>query len=321
MEHRHVRRLKWLAACGWPIVAELLVGGCGSGDDSSAPSKDAGGDATLDASSGSDAASADSGLDGTVSDGAQDGGNDADAADSSDGAENADVSDGGSNAADVAVDAPSIGDFVVQVTAALCRRLETCCLLSDMSWNQTLCINDIQAGGGFRELNEFSASIDSGNILYSPITANKCISDMVTIPCAAAISAVTLTLQSECYAALAGTLGVDAGPCKTSIECATNEYCNAGTCSPVLGTNQPCTRNLNDQCVYRGGQSAYCDLPSQGGAGQCEPTLPNDAGCNSNGQCQSGLCDFPCGNQEVFADPGVPSGTCAFYTIPDAGSD
>jgi hypothetical protein len=140
-------------------------------------------------------------------------------------------------------------------------------------------------------------------------------------------SAATLMLQSECFGALTGQLTVDAGPCRTSIECAANEYCAkigdaGGTCAPLVALTQPCSRSSSEECSYlgTGTPAAFCALAADGGPGVCQPTVAIDGGCTLNNQCQSGLCDFPtCGTQQVVSDPGVMGGTCDFFTIKDAG--
>jgi len=226
------------------------------------------------------------------------------------------------------IDAPTLQGFPPAAVQAYCARLGQCCLVSTASWNEALCVRDFTSGGGFRELSSFSASLDSGNVLYDAGAAAQCIADFTGFPCGAVTSSAILTEQAACYGALAGTLGIDAGPCRTSLECATNEYCavtadsGTGVCEALHALAAPCTKATSEECSYLGlGTPAlFCNLPKDGGQGQCESTLPNDAGCTDNNQCQTQLCSYPsCGPTIVFSDPGVAGGTCAFFTIQDAG--
>lgn len=226
------------------------------------------------------------------------------------------------------IDAPSIGAFPSTVAQAFCTRLASCCFVSSAAWNQLLCTQQVTNGGGFRELSSFSPSLDSGNVLYDASAAAQCIADFTGLPCGTVNSSAILTLQGSCYGALTGTLGVDAGPCRTALECGNNEYCaingDAGTgfCSALHGVNQPCTSPTSEECSYLGlgNPALFCKLGADGGPGQCMPTEPNEAGCTINNQCQSQLCDYPkCGPTIVVSDPGVNGGTCEYFTIKDAG--
>jgi hypothetical protein len=239
--------------------------------------------------------------------------------------------DGEAAALDANFDAPPINQFPPAVTAAYCMRLQQCCLVPDGGWNENSCESLIGMGGGIRniELHEvaLTEALDSGIVAYNKAAVPKCLQDIAAIPCGTLAASTILGIQNDCYAALQGTLGVDAGPCTDPIECQTNEYCRfvgdaaAGTCVPLIPQGQPCTDVTNStDCTYLGNGTSpalYCDPAGS----TCQPPAPlGDSGCNSNAACASGSCSSPnCVSSYVFSDPGTPDGLCALFLNPDAG--
>lgn len=347
-----VRTLILVATCGAaPSAMVLLAGGCSGDNGAPATSNDGSADST--AESGSDQASpdvaeasnpsdslapADASDSGATADGdssalvadsgdagapgdAGDGGAPRDAGDGGAPSDGGDAGDG-SAASDAGDGGLSLGTYMGDIVAAYCRQLQSCCLLGDSMWNQTLCTTAVHNGGGFLNLDEYEGSVASGHVSFNAATGARCIADVPTLSCGGIESLAILSLQYECYSALVGTLGPDGGTCATSLECGENLYCSAGTCVPILATGGTCTHAINDECEYRGAQSAYCNLPSDGGPGQCESAQANGTSCvaSPSGQCLSGVCNYPtCAAQEPFADPGVAGGTCAYFTLGDGG--
>jgi hypothetical protein len=296
--------------------------GCGS-DDSTKPNTEVDGsstDATTDVSVSAEASpelESGGGDTGVVTE--------KDAGDGGTGSSEPDASEAGGPAGPNVVPA----EYPSRVSSAFCARLNQCCLVSAASWKQSTCVSQLQNAGGFRFLGEYSASLEAGTVGFDASTAANCLSAMSTIDCGELTSTKVLQLQQECYSALSGKVGVDAGPCLTSADCTSGAFCSitgdAGTCTALLGLGDPCTHAFSDECSYLGTGAAFCAVPSEipGGSGPavCAPTEPIDGGCFANSPCQSGLCGFPgCASQIVFADPGVENGTCDFYTIKDAGA-
>jgi len=325
----HLRRVLVLlgGAAGASVVAAVLVVGCGGDDTGAANAPDGSSsqnaDSTTDAPQQSETGSADGGEPG-------DGGTTGDSGSMGDGGLPGDANgdsgpvDSGHFDSGITFDASTLLNFPLQTAQAYCSRLQQCCLVSTASWNQTSCVSAIENNGGVRGLGNYAASLDSGNVDYNPVAAAACLNDIAAVPCGNLTSVTVLNLQSDCYGALVGTLSTNSGPCKTSLECVSGNYCSSsardgGSCVQVQGLNGPCTRTLDDECSYLGtGISTFCAL--DGGVGQCQATEPIEAGCSTNAQCQSGLCGGAgCTTQEVLTDPGVPGGTCDFFTVKDGG--
>ncbi len=320
------RGLVLLAGVTGAAAAAIAASGCGGGDDTSisSPSSDASVEATTDSAVESQDADA-SGLDtGTLL---------PEAGIAEAGTGGPDASDAGSerDAGDASVSQydGSLAQFPAAVSGAFCTAKQVCCLVSAAQWNQADCVREVELGGGFRSLSTYTHSFDGGHVVLDASAAATCLSDMQTLltsACGVLTSTTVLRLQGECYGAVNGTLGVDAGPCTSSIECANNEYCSdAGVCTHLEGLGEPCLSS--DSCSYRGtpGSGIYCNLAADGGAGQCAPTEGLDGGDCATAVyayvvCRSGLCGFNpgCADSITFTDPGPHSFLCTFI-IPDAG--
>lgn len=324
-----------LAAC-----AAIAGVGCGGDDASTSITTDGSIEATTEAGSdGSAEAEPQEGSSGggdSSPDDVQEPGSEAGVADADAGGgpimDASDASDANSaNEASAPVYDGSLIDYPIQVSNAFCTAKQTCCLVSPASWNQVSCVKELELGGGFRSLSTYTHSLDGGHVELDASAAETCISDMETLltaACGTVTSENVLRLQTECYGALVGTLGVDAGTCTSSIECANGAYCTShGVCAPLQGLGGPCSST--DSCAYRGSSDAgiYCRLAADGGPGQCAQTEGLDGGdcanaVNANDVCSSGLCGFEpgCADSVTFTDPGPHSFYCTFI-IPDAGPD
>jgi hypothetical protein len=234
------------------------------------------------------------------------------------------------DAADVAVDAPALVDFPHAVSVAYCAHLGECCNVPANQWNldgMNGCVPIIESQAhGFRYIAIYQSALDSGAITYDPAAAANCLQEVSRLPCGVVQADMLLQVQNDCFAAMKGTLGADAGPCINSGECLPGQYCllgdaSTGTCAPLQGQGQPCTDTVrSSDCTYlgNGDPALYC---AQGDAGAtCQPAQPLDAGCKYNAQCESQTCKAPyCASSLVFANPGGAG--CAYFTISDAGAD
>jgi hypothetical protein len=228
-----------------------------------------------------------------------------------------DVRDGGG------ADAPTLIDYPAAVNAAYCTRIAQCCLSANFDFAKCNAVLDDPAVGGVRGISLYNASLDAGTVVYDASAAAACLAEVTSIPCGL-ISAVDLVkLQTDCFAAMTGTIAVNANGCKTSLECVTGAYCDRadagdgglGTCAALAPDGGGCVRD--EQCSYlaQGKPPSQCDNDAQ----VCEGTLPVDAGCNQSSQCASQLCLGKCQSTGVISDPGVPNGICDFFLIKDAG--
>ena len=312
-----------LASLSGAAGGAAIAVGCGGDDTSTSPAEDASVEAQADAPSAP--------LDGPIVDGSNgDVGSTPDAASEA----SPDSGDAGSV---IEAGAPPFYDgsaaaFPAAVSAAFCTAKQVCCLVSPSRWNEAACVGSVQAGGGYRNLSTYSTSlggsIDGGHVALDASAAGTCLADMLgllTASCGVATSATALRLQGECYGAFQGTLGVDAGPCGTSLECAPGSSCVKGVCATLSGVGGSCTST--DDCSYRGSSAptVYCRLSLDGGAGRCAPAEGLDGGdcanaSNANDVCLSGLCGFNpgCADSVTFTDPGPQTLFCN-NILPEAG--
>jgi hypothetical protein len=233
---------------------------------------------------------------------------------------------------DVPINVPALSEFPHAVDEAYCTRLQQCCLVQPNQWNQDGdggCVPLFDQGGGAFGIGNFGG-LTGGKVAYNQAAAYTCLHEFLSINCGTVASASLVRVQNDCFAAMVGTLDVDAGPCMSSLECKTGAYCRiigdagSGTCAALRGMNQPCVDTTSStDCTYLGNgiPPLYC-APADGGGATCLPALPGDAGCTQPPQCQSVTCNGgTCVDNYVFSDPGNPGGTCASFTIVDAGAD
>jgi hypothetical protein len=220
---------------------------------------------------------------------------------------------------DAGADAPSVMDFIFAMEEAYCKRTKDCCTAYDAStipFDLTVCEN-IGAQGWESAANGLTDAT-APNITYDPQKGADCVgmiynpaTNKYTCPVISATEYSTIT--DTCFGALAGKLAPDAS-CSVDLECQPGNYCmgdGGSVCSPLQGAGMPCTRN--GECSYRG-KGAFC-----GSDGGCQPALPLDAGCITNLECASGLCDenLLCSTQQTI----TASYNCDDYPPPDGGTD
>jgi hypothetical protein len=299
----------------------VAVGCSGGGDNTGGPAEGGGQDGTVDANENGDAlAGEDSTVDATAT---GDGPKSGDAG-------GADGSSDASQASDVKYDVPSLLDFPNGVNEAYCQRLAQCCLLQPNEFNLSGdggCVPTLDTYSGAYGVGAFKSALDSGLVVYSPAAAANCLQEVSALNCGVVTAATVAKIQTDCLSAMLGTIAIDAGPCGSTLECKAGAFCaippdsGTGVCAPLAGAGQPCIDTAaSTDCSYLGNGSPalYC-APGDGGA-RCASDLPLDAGCTANVQCQSGACKYPvCFDSIVYSDPGVPKGTCAYWTIQDAG--
>ncbi len=334
--------------------------GCG-GDDTVAVSGEAGGPAdgttealtdavapdgtlldgmTTDGASSNDADAAEAQADGALADSAQ-----PDSAQSTDGAQadggpELDSSDASSDASDGSVNeeegggqdaALTLANFPATVTSTYCARLEQCCGVTAAQWNDGGggCIA-LTSSYGFFGVNQYTAAFDSGAISLDPAAASTCLAELSAFNCGTTSATAFDNVRADCFAAMVGHLGGDAGHCINSLECQPGEFCPTGpigdagssTCVPLRSDGQPCGDTLNStDCRFLGigAPDEWCGAGPDGG-NICQPTKPAAAACRQNPECVTGVCVYPsCVDSYIFSDPGVPGGSCATYTLTDAG--
>lgn len=225
---------------------------------------------------------------------------------------------------------PPLAGFPTAVQTAFCQRLAECCL-SPQTFDLAKCIatEANPAAGGFLNLSTWTPALDGGNVTYNPAAASACIAEVRNIACGLIMQATYGKYTTDCYAALSGTLDAGAQGCRYAIECAPGTYCDksgggdaGGKCAPVHDAGAPCTDPMSTDCSYLGNgvPARFCDF-SGGAGGVCNPQLGLDAGCNYGSDCTSLICGDlgTCDTQFVFSDPGVPQGSCDYFTIRDAG--
>lgn len=248
------------------------------------------------------------------------------------------MSDGPSGFADVgdvAIAIPSLSQFPHAVDVAYCTRLQQCCMVPAADWNQTGtsgCVSTLDTMGGVLGLGGFASALESGHVEYDASAAKNCLDHVYSFSCGAVPASAIAFTRDVCFGAMHGTLGAGAGPCVSSLECASGLYCRVvsgggpGTCVALQGQGQACAdTTASTDCTYLGNgtPALFCFDPGDGGTPTCEPALPLDAGpCNQAAACQSWACNYPtCVGTIVFSDPGAPNGTCAAFSIDDAGAE
>ncbi len=184
--------------------------------------------------------------------------------------------------------------------------------------------------GGVVGVANHKTGVGSGLVVYDAAAAQTCLDSVLSFACGSGPSSAIDLVRNECFGAMQGTLTAGNGPCFDSLECVSGLYCQAGadggpnTCAALKTQGQPCTDTTHSSdCTYLGNgtPALYCQ-PVDGGTPTCQPDLPVDAGCTANAQCLTWACDDPiCVSSYVFSDPGQPNGTCAYFTLPDAGGD
>jgi hypothetical protein len=255
-----------------------------------------------------------------------------DAADVTDAA--TELTDSASDVTDATVDvqtvAPSLDEFTHAVDYAYCVRIQQCCLTGAAQWNTAACAALFDSYGSPFRTGVYQAAFDGGYVGYKPAQAVDCLQEIAAFNCVVTAQVFAKAVL-DCNAAIVGLIGIDAGGCRSSVECAAGAYCNVpegsdsgiGSCLSLQQEGQPCTNPNSEQCTYLGNGEPplFCGSPGDGGPDRCTAALGVDAGCSTNAQCQSGLCGGQCLAESTLSDPGVDGGFCQYFAIVDAGSD
>jgi len=314
------------AVVGASVSATMCAVGCGG--DSGAPQQEEGGaDSTVDSTF--DVGSDTQALDAVHPDVGTEAGSGRDAADAG-AADDATDSSDFTNIGDVQIDVPPLAEFPHAVIEAYCSHLQDCCIMSqDIAspdqWNQDGdggCAPFLAARSGAFGIGNHGAALDSGLVTYDATASYTCLREWLSFQCGTVSAAGLQKVKNDCYGAMAGTLGINAGPCIDSIQCKSGEYCRLGdagngTCVPLSGLGQPCADTTNSfDCSYLGlGNPAQYCAALEGGS-ICQNALPSDAGCTTNATCQAGVCIFPrCVDTTVFSSTPV----CRLFQVRDAG--
>jgi hypothetical protein len=232
--------------------------------------------------------------------------------------------------------APPLLTFPHAANEAFCAHMADCCLVPKEGWDQATCVDLFDQVGGFQYDGLYADSLDAGKVDYDQCKAAACLDDLAHLFCGKFTSADLMAIRRECDEAMKGTVA-SGGDCVSTIQCQTGLFCRpngdagdagmSGTCVPILGPGQVCKPYGDEACSYRGltleSSSLYCDT-HQGDSGTCKAVLPDDAGCNVDQECRSGVCyggSITCVSEFVLSDPGVPEGFCAAFTLPDGGTN
>lgn len=125
------------------------------------------------------------------------------------------------------------------------------------------------------DLSAVAKLIAAGDIVFDATAAAACVESFGGVGCSAFSDEY---YAPSCLAAFVGQLDVGEA-CSFGPECATQLYCDDGTCAARAGVTESC----KTASCQRG---LYCDAGSV-----CRPALPNGSKCDSNDQCAGCECD------------------------------
>jgi hypothetical protein len=228
---------------------------------------------------------------------------------------------------DVAIDVPPLSAFPHAIDVAYCERVRECCAVPVNQWDPT-CADQIDSVGGFFNQIQYSAALDSGLIAYDASAAFSCLHDFLAVNCNTVNSMGLNQLTRDCFGAMQGTLGIDAGPCINTLECAAG-FCalaldgGPGICKALAAVGQPCKDTAGStDCTYLGnGVPAFHCALGDSGAATCQPDLPNNSACNFSVECASQECDnHLCTSTLIFVN-NPATGVCDSFTVVDGGTD
>jgi hypothetical protein len=247
--------------------------------------------------------------------------------------------DGGEGGSPIdAVADVNLSGFQAAVTSTWCQHLAACCGLADSgTFDMASCL---QGPGNYHISADLAPittiSRDSGTITFDQTSASRCLNGIAAIPCDTLTSSTLLTIRSDCFGAVQGTIPVGGAGCTKSVECAPQGFCQPatdggpGSCLAILAQDAGCTSD--EQCSYRktGQPAQYCDVWYQdaGGTRVCVPQKAVGGSCvdidDYNFECTTDICVTSgatpvCGSSNPFSDPGVAGGVCETFTIVDAG--
>jgi hypothetical protein len=281
-----------------------------------------GGDNQIDAGDSGPDVTADVGKD-ALPDVVQDGGNDGDV-------NTPDVVDGSAGQA-----------FATQEATAICTNWFKCCPPPSSGYDMNACVAGLLGYGWEGNLSSDLTVYSRGNIDFNADAGAACLAAINQFTCTQTAT-YWATVTTACQHVFAGKIAGGSGGCKSSYECAPNNFCDptvdGGFCTSVHTNGQPCNDKLtgynvaNQECSYLGSTQSglFCDIVNNGTGGYgapatCKPTLANGTNCVNTTTfdytdlaCTSLLCgdDSKCGDTATYP---VIAGTCSFYKIKDAG--
>jgi hypothetical protein len=347
---RRVHVLASVVVAGALPLGALAVGCGGDDNGSKQPVVDAGVDGTVDSSADTSAPDTSTKADGSEPDASQDATLDVSNDTRSDALIDADA---GADVTDSGIDAPfdanAIYGFPLQVASAICEQLASCCESIDASpagehFDMPTCLS-LYLNFGYAGSSTGEAFLDGGHVAFDPGQAGSCLQQIAAVDCTANLrsSAQEKSIIGACFGAMTGTLEAGA-PCKASIECAPGTFCDpasdgGGACAVLRGDGGSCANfgrvfsTASEMCSYRGSGNTgltcqYGDFTNymtfaDAASYTCVPQQPFDAGCFSNDNCQSMLCDpgpstslFKCESAETF----IYGFACESFIV-DGGGD
>ncbi len=205
--------------------------------------------------------------------------------------------------------ATTVEDYPRAVTVAFCEHYTRCCGIPEGRRNMALCEQIVGDGaGGYNGLENFEASLSTGNVTLDPALAAMCLSGQHDTNCDVTTSETQTALLAACFGALTGHV-TTGGACLTAAECA-NGWCDGGTCAPFRALGTSCSVDV--ECSRLGVGDAWC------AAGTCSALSADGTSCTLNPHCLSGLCAYPaCGQSIPTTDRDEPTPwTCNGYTLP-----
>lgn len=193
-----------------------------------------------------------------------------------------------------------MADYATAHAKTLCASMAKCCTYSLDHFNFAACESSFVTQGWDNTLPNSTAVYDAGHLAFNGAQAISCLEALDDIGCKLQITpAQWATVTTACQRVFQGLIPIDGGGCLSAFECAPGSYCNAGTCSPLVGLGASCTDD--DLCI-----NPAAAAPAQ----WCNFVLP-DGGTAATGTCQAAQSNgATCGNVDVTDDYACKSLLC-----------
>jgi hypothetical protein len=252
--------------------------------------------------------------------------------------------------ADAGADAPPDGpnalqQYAVRYAQAFCTGNLRCCTGYPTGYDFGLCVAQQQAQGFEFTLPGDPAAYKNGHLLLDEDAGARCVAALTSVACGTTVTAaLNAGMANACYGVFQGTIPVATGGCVDSYECVSGAYCNAildggaivldagdagfvykptGVCAAIAADGGSCM--TREQCTTATAQpTSFCSAQLTLDAGNCQPLLPDNAGCTDpNGifydlACQAELCAAATGTACGGSFPNDnTNGFCTLYA--DAG--
>lgn len=200
----------------------------------------------------------------------------------------ADVVDAGAaEAGDADAGPNAFQQYAQSYAQAFCAQLLECCSGYDsgVGIDVASCVAQQETSGFENTLPGNAAAYTDGHLSLNSTAAANCIAALPTLSCGTVTAAANAAVTNDCCGVFQGTLSLGAGGCQSSFECASG-YCQlpadggAGECTALVATGDACT--LQEMCTQAQLQAtAYCtgQLSPDGGPGTCQPLLANGSPC------------------------------------------